>query len=81
MARAKKAARRAPARPQHTVKSARNGLILNVPTDARGVIGRFATKGDNELVFENPTNRKPPKDDKPVKLVTDGSNEKPADLA
>lgn len=34
------------------VESRRNGIIVNIPADARNVIGRFATKGDNELVFD-----------------------------
>ena len=75
----------ASARPTHSVQSARNGLIIGIPTDARGVIHRFATKGDNELVFVAPTatsqrsSRK--SDEKAMPLVTDGSNEKPNDLA
>lgn len=34
-----------------SIQSSRNGLKINIPADARGVIGRFATKGDNELIF------------------------------
>jgi hypothetical protein len=33
------------------VQSARNGLFIEIPTQARGVIHRFATPGDNELIF------------------------------
>jgi len=36
----------------HVVQSARNGLLVTIPTDARGVVPRFFTKGDNELVFK-----------------------------
>lgn len=35
-----------------SIQSSRNGLKINIPADARGVIGRFATKGDNELIFD-----------------------------
>lgn len=41
------------------VKSRVNGLIINIPADARGVISNhFMTAGDNELVFDpkTPTN-------------------------
>lgn len=34
-----------------SVQSRRNGLIISVPADARGVVGRFNTAGDNELIF------------------------------
>lgn len=47
------------------VKSRTNGLIIGIPADAAGVVGRFATKGDNELVFENPR----PKQARPTAFV------------
>ena len=34
------------------VRSRVNGLIINIPADAAGVINRFKTDGDNELIFE-----------------------------
>jgi hypothetical protein len=34
-----------------SVQSRINGLIIDVPADARGVLRRFTSKGDNELVF------------------------------
>ncbi len=34
------------------VRSRYNGLYINVPADAAGVMGRFATAGGNELVFD-----------------------------
>lgn len=34
------------------VKSRVNGLIINIPADAAGVVQRFATQGGNELIFE-----------------------------
>jgi len=34
------------------VRSKVNGLIINIPADAAGVINRFKTDGDNELIFE-----------------------------
>ena len=36
------------------VQSRVNGLKVNIPADAAGVVGRFQSKGDNELVFEKP---------------------------
>ena len=44
------------------IQSARNGLIITVPTQARGVLRRFASSGDNDLIFakipETKTSRK-----------------------
>lgn len=34
------------------IQSRRNGLIISLPRDATSMLGRFATKGDNELIFE-----------------------------
>lgn len=34
------------------VQSRVNGLKINIPADAAGVVGRYASKGDNELIFE-----------------------------
>ena len=40
------------------IQSARNGLIITVPTPARGVLLRFASSGYNELIFAKmPENR------------------------
>lgn len=36
----------------HTIVSARNGLKIAVPIRPFGTLARFATKGDNELIFE-----------------------------
>lgn len=36
------------------IQSRVNGLIVNIPAQAKGLLGRFATKGDNELVFVKP---------------------------
>lgn len=36
------------------IQSRVNGLIVNIPAQARGLLGRFATRGDNELVFVKP---------------------------
>lgn len=33
------------------VQSAVNGLVINIPAQAKGLLGRFATQGDNRLVF------------------------------
>lgn len=35
------------------VTSRINGLEVSIPPDAAGVLNRFRTKGDNELVFKN----------------------------
>jgi hypothetical protein len=34
------------------IQSRVNGLKINIPADARGVVSRFETKGGNELVFD-----------------------------
>lgn len=34
------------------VRSKVNGLIINIPSDAAGVVNRFKSAGDNELIFE-----------------------------
>ena len=34
------------------VMSKVNGLIINIPADAKGVINRFKSEGDNELIFD-----------------------------
>lgn len=36
---------------QPTVQSRKNGLIIAIPHEAKNVISRFKTPGDNELVF------------------------------
>lgn len=36
------------------VRSRVNGLVINIPADAAGVVGRFGTKNGNDLVFEKP---------------------------
>lgn len=41
-----------------SVQSRVNGLQVAIPPDAIGVIGRFATKGGNELVFEQESNQR-----------------------
>lgn len=35
-----------------TIKSRVNGLQIEVPADAAGVVRRFGTPGDNELIFD-----------------------------
>ena len=39
------------------VQSRVNGLRIFIPTEARGVIGRFATQQGNELIFVKPTDK------------------------
>lgn len=36
------------------IQSRVNGLIVTIPPQAKGLMGRFATRGDNELVFVKP---------------------------
>lgn len=57
------------------VQSRVNGLIIPVPAGARGVIHRFASKGDNELVFVTPNTKSlraaARNDDGPMHIETD----------
>lgn len=39
------------------VQSRVNGIKINIPADAAGVVGRYASKGDNELIFEKTRNK------------------------
>lgn len=55
---------------QTQVQSRVNGLKINIPTDARGVIGRFASQGGNELVFAALTEKQKTVDTEPVKIDT-----------
>jgi hypothetical protein len=41
------------------IQSRINGLVITVPPQARGMLGRFATRGENELVFVKPKGVKP----------------------
>jgi hypothetical protein len=71
------------------VQSRVNGLVITVPPQAAGMLGRFATKGENELVFVKPKGVKPADSKggennlKPVTIesLTIDSNTKPSDLA
>jgi hypothetical protein len=74
------------------VKSRYNGLIVTVPADARGVIGRFHTQGGNELIFEQNAKQKQKamqEQDEPVKVKSeapdpgskDSGNQHEADIA
>lgn len=56
------------------VTSRVNGLQIQIPADARGVIPRFSTKGANQLVFADQT---PEKTDKARKVL---AKEKPVSL-
>jgi len=40
-----------------SVTSRVNGLQVDIPPDAAGVINRFQSKGDNELIFNKPNAR------------------------
>lgn len=70
------------------VKSRFNGLIVNIPSDARGIVGRFQTQGGNELIFEQDA-RKRAAPEEPVKIESqapdpgakDSGNAHEADIA
>lgn len=42
-----------------SIQSRVNGLIITIPAQARGLLGRFATKGENDLVFVKPKGVRP----------------------
>lgn len=72
-----------------TIQSRQNGLIIAIPPMARGLLGRFATKGENELVFVKPKGVRPAdakggeNNSKPVTIesTTLSSSADPSDLA
>ena len=71
------------------IQSRVNGLVIMVPPMARGMIGRFATRGENELVFVKPKGVRPAdapngeNNAKPVTVesLTISGDVKPTDLA
>lgn len=71
------------------IQSRVNGLIVNIPAQAKGLLGRFATRGDNELVFVKPKGVTPAdaktgeNNTKPVTVesLTIDPHTKPSDLA
>lgn len=71
-----------------TVKSRFNGLIINIPADARGVTGRFYSQGGNELIFDQSAKAKQKssaEQDAPVKIDSelrkDSDTQHEADIA
>ena len=72
-----------------SVQSRVNGLVIAVPPMAKGMLGRFATKGENELVFVKPKGVKPAdakdgeNNTKPAKIesLTLDNSAAPSDLA
>lgn len=38
----------------HSITSARNGLKIAIPLRPYGILQRFSSKGDNELIFTDP---------------------------
>lgn len=36
-----------------------NGIHIAVPAEAKGILGRFATQGGNELIFDKPRGVRP----------------------
>ena len=70
------------------IQSRVNGLVITVPPQARGMIGRFATRGENELVFVKPKGVKPAdakgganSSKAVIESTTLDQNVKPSDLA
>lgn len=63
-------------RNQSQVQSRVNGLLINIPTDARGIIGRFASQGGNELVFAPISDKQKAVEEAEVKMtpIDDASN-------
>lgn len=69
-------------RSQTQVQSRVNGLLINVPTDARGVIGRFASQGGNELVFAPLSDKQKELEETALKIDTgDNANKTEDNLA
>lgn len=72
-----------------SIQSRVNGLVVHIPAQAKGLLGRFATRGDNELVFVKPKGVVPAdaksgeNNTKPVTIesVTIDQSTKPNDLA
>ena len=63
-------------RNQSQVQSRVNGLVINIPTDARGIIGRFASVGGNELVFAPISEKQKAVEEVEVKLDTGDAGNK-----
>lgn len=59
------------------IRSRVNGLRINIPADAAGIIPRFATKGGNDLVFEKGSVGRPtPKGkDKTVRIKSEAPDD------
>lgn len=59
-----------------SVKSRYNGLIINIPSDARGVANRFYTQGGNELIFDQSKRGKVKVEpDTPVKIDSEAPDD------
>lgn len=41
------------------IQSRVNGLLIDIPPQAKNLLGRFATQGDNQLVFVKPKGVRP----------------------
>jgi hypothetical protein len=53
------------------VKSRFNGLQVNIPQDARGVVGRFFSQGGNELIFDQRASRAKIEPEAPLKVESE----------
>lgn len=53
------------------VRSKVNGLIINIPADAAGVINRFKSDGDNALIFERGNTADAVKKSAPMKVESE----------
>lgn len=63
---------------RHSIQSRVNGLIIAVPSNARGVLSRYSTAGDNEMTFV--TGRRPSiqTEDKPMVVESETTPKKEA---
>jgi hypothetical protein len=57
-----------------SVQSRVNGLIIDVPADASGVLRRFKTPGDNELIFAGIKGGGKADDDKKLVIESEASD-------
>lgn len=60
-------------RNQTQVQSRVNGLLINIPTDARNITGRFASQGGNELVFAPLSEKLKQVEEEDLKIDTSGA--------
>lgn len=57
-----------------SIQSRVNGLVIAIPANARGVLNRFHTPGDNELTFVGKGRSRAPSEDEAMKISTVGED-------